>query len=147
MRVFTETSADFIATVTNLTAACLLINSVSTNLTAACLLVQASQATAASLLSQVSQPVAASLLSQVSQATAASLLSQVSQPVAAGLLSQVSNATAACLVVLIGDLGFADTTISNTIAATTLTPSNTRNVITLAQYNISVSNSCATGLV
>ncbi|WP_410510997.1 DUF6385 domain-containing protein [Paenibacillus sp. BR2-3] len=172
MRVFTETSADFIASVTNLTAACLLVNSVTTNLTSACLLVQAtqatagcllsqvsqpvaasllsqvSQATAASLLAQVSQPVAASLLSQVSQATAASLLAQVSQPVAASLLSQVSNATAACLVVLLGDLGTSDTApVSHTIASATLTPSVTRSVITLSQYAISVSNSCETGLV
>ncbi|CAM4332862.1 DUF6385 domain-containing protein [Paenibacillus alkaliterrae] len=135
MRVFTETSADFIATITNLTASCLLVNSVTSNLTAACLLVQVSQATAASLLSQVSQ------------ATAASLLSQVSQPVAASLLSQVSNATAACLVILLGDLGITDTTASRTTASATLSPSSTRNVITLEQYNISVSNSCETGLV
>jgi hypothetical protein len=171
MRVFTETSADFIATVTNLTPACLLVNSVTTNLTAACLLVEATQSTAGCLLAQVSQPVAASLLSQVSQATAASLLAQVSQPVAASLLSQVSQATAAsllaqvsqpvaasllsqdrksvasCLVVLLGDLAVSDTSLTTTTASATLIPSVTRSVITLAQYAISVSNSCETGLV
>ncbi|MFC4767272.1 DUF6385 domain-containing protein [Effusibacillus consociatus] len=115
-----------ISTVTNLTAACLVTNAVTSNLTAAC------------------------LIATVTNLTAACLISTVTNLTAACMISTVTNLTAACLLAnqTLVDRAVQDaTTTAVTTASTSLTPSTTRNVLTLSQFSLGVSNSCATGLV